>query len=241
MRYLLATLLLLIAAPAARAYDFVRTDEGLRTYWRIDTVLIEVPDATADHLGPYYMDMLDDVAAVWEGIGTAPAVEFVPEGTKAQVKLVWVEDWKGDADHLAEARTNFYADNGVKFKGMIKINGKEKWNTGTESPCTDCYDLQSVLVHEVGHILGLDHTEVKGAVMWPTSSKGKTVRAPKPDDIAGILDLYPPPPAAANYSLELSRGCSICPSRRTAQVPLLFVLMSGAILFARRYEKRGKK
>lgn len=206
------TLCLLLAAPVARAYDFIRTDDGIRTYWVVDTVRIEVPDEVAEHLGPYYVDMLDEVAAVWQGIGTVPAVEFVPQGAQAQVRLRWVEEWKGDEDHLAEARSSFQTHNGVRLSGRIDINGTVKWHTDTGSPCKDCFDLQSVLVHEVGHILGLDHSEVKGSVMWPTSSQGKTRRAPEADDIAGILDLYPPPPVSANYTLNLNRGCSVaCP------------------------------
>ena len=45
-----------------------------------------------------------------------------------------------------------------------------------------------VAVHEIGHALGLGHSNVKGSVMWPTASRG----TPKlhRDDIAGIKSLY---------------------------------------------------
>ena len=43
-------------------------------------------------------------------------------------------------------------------------------------------------MHEIGHALGLRHSDVKGTVMWPTASRG----TPKlhQDDIDGIRSLY---------------------------------------------------
>ena len=43
-------------------------------------------------------------------------------------------------------------------------------------------------MHEIGHALGLYHSDVKGAVMWPTASRG-TPKLHK-DDIDGVRSLY---------------------------------------------------
>jgi peptidoglycan hydrolase-like protein with peptidoglycan-binding domain len=50
------------------------------------------------------------------------------------------------------------------------------------------FDLQTVSLHELGHIIGLDHSTVAGSVMFPTYSGERRVL--KPDDIAGAQALH---------------------------------------------------
>ncbi|HEX9657624.1 MAG TPA: FlgD immunoglobulin-like domain containing protein, partial [Bacteroidota bacterium] len=65
-------------------------------------------------------------------------------------------------------------------------------------------DLQSVMTHEFGHHLGLDHTglpggassgcgpQVQAATMWFSSSSGDTTkRSLHPEDVIGVSVLYP--------------------------------------------------
>lgn len=51
-------------------------------------------------------------------------------------------------------------------------------------------DLQAVTTHEVGHWLGLDHSRVNAATMWPTYSDEEQ-RSIHPDDTDGVCTLYP--------------------------------------------------
>ena len=52
-------------------------------------------------------------------------------------------------------------------------------------------DFLSVALHEVGHALGLDHSTVRGSVMYPTYD-GCINNPPSltADDIAGIRAIY---------------------------------------------------
>lgn len=52
-------------------------------------------------------------------------------------------------------------------------------------------DIESVSLHEVGHLLGLDHTRDRAAVMFPTVQEDAR-RALAADDLAGVRAIYPP-------------------------------------------------
>jgi hypothetical protein len=57
-------------------------------------------------------------------------------------------------------------------------------------------DLFTVLLHEAGHALGLDHSEYSTSVMALYSVRGGALRTLQADDIAGIQALYGPATAA---------------------------------------------
>jgi len=53
------------------------------------------------------------------------------------------------------------------------------------------YDIQGIMVHEYGHALGLGHSSVSGATMFPTGSPGQTsLRSIEADDVAGVQCVY---------------------------------------------------
>lgn len=53
------------------------------------------------------------------------------------------------------------------------------------------FDVESVALHEFGHILGLAHSSATGAVMAPTIDDGVTRRVLADDDVEGVRSLYP--------------------------------------------------
>ena len=53
------------------------------------------------------------------------------------------------------------------------------------------FDLQAVLTHELGDALGLDHSSIPAATMWPYGDQGETRdRTPDADDVAAVQATY---------------------------------------------------
>ncbi|KAI3963368.1 hypothetical protein MKW98_022790 [Papaver atlanticum] len=71
--------------------------------------------------------------------------------------------------------------------GRFHYDGEENWSTNPE-PGT--MDLETVAVHEIGHLLGLGHSTEPNAVMFPSIRAGSLKRQLDVADIRGIRALY---------------------------------------------------
>ncbi|OMO50795.1 Peptidase M10, metallopeptidase [Corchorus olitorius] len=77
--------------------------------------------------------------------------------------------------------------------GRLHLDGAEDWVVAGDvrtSPLPSAVDLESVAVHEIGHLLGLGHSSDENAIMYPTiSSRTRKVELGS-DDVEGIQYLY---------------------------------------------------
>ena len=66
--------------------------------------------------------------------------------------------------------------------GRIHFDENENWTSN---------NLLAVALHEIGHVLGVEHTAVHAAVMHPIAKEEENaVTKLHSDDIAGIRNLY---------------------------------------------------
>ncbi|KAG6602465.1 Metalloendoproteinase 3-MMP, partial [Cucurbita argyrosperma subsp. sororia] len=70
--------------------------------------------------------------------------------------------------------------------GRFHLDADESWAAGVVS---GSFDLETVALHEIGHLLGLQHSSIEGAIMWPSVPEGDS-KGLHADDIAGIKALY---------------------------------------------------
>jgi hypothetical protein len=96
---------------------------------------------------------------------------------------------------LGRARVVFDAATGIIREGDLAISPNTPFSTDGTS---GTYDLESTFVHELGHLLGLDHSAVIGATMQPRQGQNFiapsfTMRTLSDDDLAGIRSLYGQP------------------------------------------------
>ena len=101
----------------------------------------------------------------------------------------------------------FYDAGGAIVEADIALNPNEPFSSdGT--PGT--YDLESTLTHEIGHLIGLDHSAVIGATMQPRQPMNGlynlpalTQRTLSEDDYAGARSLYGPRKGIGSISGKL--------------------------------------
>jgi hypothetical protein len=74
---------------------------------------------------------------------------------------------------------------GIMQESDILINPNYNWDNGY-------YDIGRVLLHEIGHAIGLGHSEFGDAIMGPYIYPGDTRSELTADDIAGATFLYGP-------------------------------------------------
>jgi hypothetical protein len=73
----------------------------------------------------------------------------------------------------------------------IYTNTAQPLYSSREAGCSGEYDVDGIMAHEVGHVIGIGHSNVAGATMYPTVSACNTAnRSLAADDFAARDDLY---------------------------------------------------
>jgi len=163
-----------------------------------------------------FADAVGRAAATWDAVPALP-VSFSAQGfTRSQPlesdgrSTIGFLDRPDQERVLGAATFLLDAATGAVLESDVYFNTRFQWSTAAGGEAGRV-DLESVALHELGHLLGLGHsaigeTEVSGAgrrvlssgaVMFPIAMPSGAIadRVLQPDDIAGVLDLYDVTPA----------------------------------------------
>jgi len=208
----------------AQGYTLQYLDNSgiLARRWLISPILISFSSSLADP-PPNIKHDSDVIATVrralrhWED---ACKVRFVEVTTSVQtvspphlgdgVNLITVsvdnEPLFRSSENPAMTRV-FFDASGAITEADIALNPHQDFSTDG-SPGT--YDLESTLTHEIGHLIGLDHSGVIAATMQPRQAKNGTYGLPaftqrtlSDDDKAAARSLYGPRSGSAGISGRL--------------------------------------
>jgi hypothetical protein len=151
-----------------------------------------------EHPGFFVVDM---------GTANCNKIEYNKDAANQNVIIVRTAAWPHPhtAGHdIALTTTTFDPKTGELLDADMELNlANFELTTGDDFVA---YDLASVLVHETGHFLGLQHSLDDTATMRPFYDTGSTeLRDLAPDDVAGICALYPPDPSVNETCNPLGR------------------------------------
>ncbi len=255
------------SAPAL-AYERATVDgeQGIYLYWARRTIRYQVhEDGCADVALPEAVGAIKRAFFTWaspsctdlyfdfEGLTPDRETNLVrlETGSDGDNRVVWREAaWPPEGvdagavpDGVAALTTISYnTETGEIVDADIDLNGFDNFWTTTDDETQAATDIQNVLTHEIGHLLGLAHVDDQQATMYGETPQAELEkRSLTSDDLAGLCTIYPfdeptpvgpdqPPPHAGVQGA--STGCSLAPSGSGAPWPLPLLLP--ALLLVRR-------
>src|SRR5688572_14558975 len=176
------------AAVPAHADDseefYWRTSKDALVHWTDREVRIPVDPELVAYFGPGLKDALEQAAAEWSVSQNVPLINFdyAPSEADRKAALEKTGNWLGLArtwefgDELAITVSTSDAVTGSVLASQVWINARRPLALLSAQPGehTESYDLQGVLTHEFGHVLGLgEGPEHTLATMNPNFKRGE--------------------------------------------------------------------
>jgi hypothetical protein len=287
----------LLVGQSRPAAAFVRylTDENAPFFWALASVPITgyPNDFTQTSMTTAQVaNALQGAASAWSketnsctylelvpALSTAPTPLAVNDGHNSLIfhNTLWCHvgadgtcNVEYDSSALAVTTDTANTATGQIYDADVEVNLVDyHWADLVEDPSlTSDMDLQNALTHELGHLIGLDHTcfdplssasgvrpddnngmpipdcatasaEVQATTMFPSAQPGDTQkRTLAPDDINAVCTIYPVDDPPPPPGTDVNGGCASCAAAGGAGDP--GALASFALLAAVFVARRGR-
>ncbi len=196
-----ALLALLAATGPASAYQLKENGEGAVVRWPAGDVTFHVSEAGSKDLAMNDVKRIVRAAfSEWSkvegtsldlkmGEPTAEAPGFYPGQANTNVVAFARDAWPFETDAMAMTITAFRQSTGELVDADIIVNElHHTWGEGEAA----ANDLQNALTHEVGHFIGVAHSDKSEATMFSSASTFETKkRSLDVDDLAALRASYP--------------------------------------------------
>jgi len=161
--------------------------------WNRRSLTFAFDAGTDDIAGAGEFDAVRTAFVTWAAVGRLSFTE-VNTAQNPDVQIGWRP--ANDPDHNmvgpALAHADFPPGCSVVTNTLPKpVHFDDSEHTWSIGAVASAFDVETVALHEIGHILGLGHSSVPGSIMFPTVSPNATRRTLHADDLSGLGQLYP--------------------------------------------------
>jgi len=178
------------ATEAGTKTELLKTSAGSPAHWMRTDISVGLDRSAAsrslssEEVGP----AIERATLVWNRVAAGqPRLHYVAEGM-ADVALRFCRgQWHGDGIDLGHTQFSASLRDGSVTAAIIELNECDHAFAVPGKPSPDHLDLQAVVTHELGHALGLGHSNDPNSVMYPSGTGAGASRPHQADETALAL------------------------------------------------------
>lgn len=146
------------------------------------------------------------------GTFSAPAGRAAINGSDKINNVIWLTSatWSHLPNELALTTTTYFTSNNEIFDADIEFNDGSPTSgvAWSDNLAAGTYDAESVILHEAGHFIGLNHTSSANAVMYAFFNKPESRRVLDALDAADVCTVYPGGTGGQGASCSTNTDCT---------------------------------
>jgi len=192
LQWLGLSVVLLGAHAAAASTELLKTHSGSLVHWTRAEITVGLAPASASRTVPHAGVVLaiERATETWNAVRAGqPRLNFSAEpGADVTIKFCRGK-WHGDTIDLGKSQFTASLRDGLVTAATVDINECDHTFAAPDESAASHFDLRAVMTHELGHVLGLGHSDNPAAIMHP-NGRGAEVRKPHTDDKTALALIY---------------------------------------------------
>jgi hypothetical protein len=169
---------LFVASIASAKTELLTTRAGSVVHWNLAEITIGLDTSMQSRTvpGEGVVLAIKNAAEAWNAVPAGqPRFRFVSQAPMGVTIRFCRGKWQGDTIDLGNTQFTASTRDGTVTDASVEFNECDHAFVVAEQTGLARFDLQSVMTHELGHVLGLGHADSPAAMMFP-SSRGAKVR-----------------------------------------------------------------